>query len=448
MLLRQHIAQVGASFGGQLLFTFSSTFFIFGLGMLTSIFTARLLGPTGRGELAAIQLWGPFFGGLAVAGIPEAVVYFVGKKPSEAGSYLVTGIILAAVTGIPVTLAAFVLIPYLLPAQSADVVTMARWYALILALLFAVNMVSTSVLRGIQQFAVWSLLRPLGTFGWLAIIIVAFLTQNATVAFLSVGFLLANAVASLFAVVVTFRHATGPYRLRFNYWPPLFRFGLPTALSLLPTYLIYYGRLSQMFVAAMLAPEALGLIVVAINWSNIVSLVPQSIGPVIFPRVSALTQNELQSREISRGTRLTTLLSAVASLLFIVISPFVIPLIYGADFEPAVLPAIIMLVTAVPAALRKVAGDALRGLNRPQMALLGEIVSLETALLLLLLLIQPLGITGAALALLLSEVVSAGIILLLLTRAAQVSLFKLLIPTAQDVRTIRVFAARVGRPAA
>lgn len=436
-------AAIGTSFSGQILFTFGSTIFIFGLGMITSLLTARLLGPVGRGELAAVQLWGPFFGGLAVAGVPEAVVYFVGKNSGESRNYIITGIALSIITGVPVSLVAYLLMPSLLFAYPVEVITLARLYVVVLAILFAVNMVSTSILRGLKLFGTWNLIRPLGTFGWLLAIIAVYLVAPVNSETLSVGFLLANACASLFALVIALRRTGGPYSIRTDLWPQLLRFGLPTVLSLLPTYLIYYGRLSQMVVAAMLSPEALGFTVVAINWSSIVSLVPQSIGPIIFPRISALSQGQLLDKEISRATRLTVLMSSIASLTFIIVSPAVIPLVYGTVFEPAVVPAVIMLITAIPAALRKVTGDALRGLNRPQTALIGEAVSLGSTLLLLLLFITPMGITGAALALLISEVVSAGVTIVILSRKTQIGLARLLIPTIQDFRTALAFSKRL-----
>src|SRR5690606_24846754 len=161
------------------------------------------------------------------------------------------------------------------------------------------------------------------------------------------------------------------YSLNFRLWPPLLKFGFPTMLSMIPNYLVHYGRVSQLIVAAVLSPEELGLIVVAISWSSITSIVPQSVGQVIFPRVAALEEGDGRQAEAARASRLTLLLSAITSLGFILISPLVIPSIYGTEFAPAVVPALIMLVTAVPAALRKVSGDTLRGLNRPQVALLG-----------------------------------------------------------------------------
>lgn len=441
------ISSLTASFGGQTLLTFGSTIIIVALGFFTSALTARLLGPVGRGELAAVQTWGAFFATLALVGIPEAIVYMVGKDPRSAGKLMFSGSLLSLLAGLPVILLSYWLLPALLAEQRPAVAEIARWYTLWLFVLFAVNWAPLSILRGIRAFGIWNVLRPVPTIGWLIVLVAAFLVQNPTVEFLAAGFLMTYMASGLITLGIILRRVGGPYGLQVNLWPPLLKFGLPTTLSLLPNYLVQYGRLSQLIVAAVLSPEALGLIVVAISWSNITGIVPQSVGQVIFPRVAALDEGDERRAEVARATRLTILLSTATSLLFIVISPLVIPLVYGAEFSPAVAPALIMLLTAVPAALRKVAGDALRGLNRPQVALWGELVSLGATIILLLLLIQPLGIVGVALALLLSEVISSGVILALLSQTAQVSLVRLVVPTFQDVQTAAAFATRLRRSA-
>src|SRR6202030_2462068 len=65
------------------------------LGMVSGILAARLLGPHGRGELAAIQTWPSFIASLAMLGMPEAVVYYSARAPSTAGRYLGSAVMVA-----------------------------------------------------------------------------------------------------------------------------------------------------------------------------------------------------------------------------------------------------------------------------------------------------------------------------------------------------------------
>src|ERR1700722_6851549 len=98
-----------------------------GSGMMA----ARLLGPTGRGELAAIQTWGGFISILAMMGMPDALVYFSAREPARAGAYTFSAIVLALLGCLPLLAIGYLAMPALLSAQSSTVVTEARIYLLL-----------------------------------------------------------------------------------------------------------------------------------------------------------------------------------------------------------------------------------------------------------------------------------------------------------------------------
>ena len=54
--------------------------------MLTGALAARLLGPDGRGQLAAIQMWPNFLAAIANLGLPEALVYFSARSTPAPGA--------------------------------------------------------------------------------------------------------------------------------------------------------------------------------------------------------------------------------------------------------------------------------------------------------------------------------------------------------------------------
>ena len=58
------------------------------LGVLTGVMAARLLGPKGRGELAAIQAWPTALASLGLLGMSEAVPYFCTRETEKRGAYL------------------------------------------------------------------------------------------------------------------------------------------------------------------------------------------------------------------------------------------------------------------------------------------------------------------------------------------------------------------------
>src|ERR1700676_2919106 len=92
------------------------------LWLVSGMLAARLLGPQGRGELAAIQTWGIFLSTFALLGMPDALVYFTAREPARSGSYTATAVLLAFLGGIPLLGLAYLAMPRLLSAQNAAVV--------------------------------------------------------------------------------------------------------------------------------------------------------------------------------------------------------------------------------------------------------------------------------------------------------------------------------------
>src|SRR5215510_15074894 len=69
------------SFGANALLTLLANFVLAGIGLATGATVARLLGPHGRGELAAIQTWPMFIGYLSLLGTGNALVYYSAQEP-------------------------------------------------------------------------------------------------------------------------------------------------------------------------------------------------------------------------------------------------------------------------------------------------------------------------------------------------------------------------------
>src|SRR5260370_5611569 len=147
------------SFGANTIFTVAANLTIAALGMGTGIIAARILGPKGRGELAAIQTWPSFIGALAMIGMPEAIIYHSARDSGAAGEYLGSGILLAMIASLPFIPLAYSMMPVLLHAQSPTIIRAARSYLFIVPIYATVGM-RHSALRGRNDFVPSTVLRP------------------------------------------------------------------------------------------------------------------------------------------------------------------------------------------------------------------------------------------------------------------------------------------------
>ncbi|HKM55935.1 MAG TPA: hypothetical protein VJY33_21190, partial [Isosphaeraceae bacterium] len=83
------------------------------IGLASGLLAAKLLGPQGRGELAAIQSWPMLFAALALLGMPEAVVYYSSRYPGRAADYLGTARVIALIAGVVFLATGWLLMPAL-----------------------------------------------------------------------------------------------------------------------------------------------------------------------------------------------------------------------------------------------------------------------------------------------------------------------------------------------
>lgn len=379
----------------NVLWTLGANLVLAGLAAVSGVALARLLGPTVRGEVAAIQLWGTFVGALASLGVQEAVVYFTARRRSDAGRYLASGMVLNALTPIPFVVAGWFLIPVVLAAQRAEVHDLARLFLLAIPLYNWTGYPGAS-LRALGSFSVWNLLRVLPSLGWVVVIVAAWWAGTLTPRVLTVGYLAMLAVVLVVAVVLAARVVPGPYAVDVGTWSPMLRFGVPGMLSTVPQTLNV--RLDQMLLAAVVGAEDLGLYVAAVAWAGVLAPVLSALGPVLFPRLASEADEHTRVTLFWRAVRGSVVVAAALVAVVSALTPIAVRLLFGEAFVDAVPAAMVLVVASAVLSLNLVVADGWRGLGRPVEVLIGEAAGLVATVLALAVLLPALGIVGAAVA--------------------------------------------------
>lgn len=406
------------------------------LGFLSGPLAARLLGPTGRGELAAIQAWPLVLTSLSALGLHEATIYFAAREPAHGSRLLGSATFLALLACLPVMLLGYLLMPLLLHAQSDAVVSTGRLYLLAIPL-SALTAMPLGALRGRHDMLTWNLLRFLSPLAWLALLCVAFATGHTSPTWVAGAFLVTSAGVAAITWTVTRRRIAGPLRPNRRDWRPMLRYGLPTMASQTPMALTL--RFDQMILAALLEPRILGLYAVAMAWSNAMGPVLSGVGYVVFPMVAAEADSANQRRVLAHGARVGVAMAIAAALVLGPLAPVAIPRLFGADFAAAVPAAFILVVAAAVASVTGILRDGARGLGATGAVLMSEIAGLIVGVTLLFFLLRPAGIEGAAFAALSGYATSAGCLCFAIRRRTGSSLRELLLPQRQE------FAAAIGQ---
>ena len=423
----------GATFIKRFLPTVGVNLLMGGIGIITGVLASRWLGPTGRGELAVIQLWPGFLAVAAMMGLPEAMVYFSAKQPERAGRYLSSSLVLGLAASAGVMAVGYWVLPFVLSAQTESAVATTQVYLWFIPITVTLT-IGYQSLRGLGRFGVWNVMRILTSLVWLAVLLVAWLTSRTTATFLALGnlvglTLLLPIVGVVLAMVV--RGWTWPdYRT----WRPLMQFGLPTVLSAIPVLLNM--RLDQLVMAAFLPARSLGLYVVAVTWSTIMSPILTAVGMVLFPQVASMGSQRAQIEMVAMVSRLSAGVSVLLALALGLVTPLGLPLLFGEDFRPAVLPAMILVGAGAIANVNQVLEEGARGLGYPVFALRAEVGGLVATVVGLWFLLQPLGIIGAAIASVLGYTTVTALLLWQLRRSLGPRSGRYLVPTGADWNTL------------
>lgn len=385
----------GASqFGSDVVLTLGCNIAIGLCALITGPLCARLLGPAGRGELAAIQNLYWLITTLAMLGLPEATLYFTARKIDDPRRILFTTSALCLLAFPLFYLASYPLIPLLLAAQSTRIIAIARWVLLGMPL-YVFALLPQYSLRGQNDLLWWNIARILPTFGWLALLLILPHFARPTPGLFAFAYLGMFALALIPIYTITARKVQGKPNVAPSLWPGMLKYGIPLAASAIP--IILNLRLDQMLLAAFMPAKVLGIYVVAVAWSATVPPALMAIGSVLFPRVASATR-EQRAQYFKQGTRLGMAVAILLASGIAMLTRIAIPILFGKSYLDAVPVSLVLVFAAAISGMNIIFEEGLRGLGQTKIVFWSEMVGLLATIGLLTALLRPLGIMGAGIA--------------------------------------------------
>ena len=393
------------SLRGNTLARFLADAYVLVASLAAATITARLLGPAGKGFYSGLLLLAVLFVHVFGAGLGEAAVVMVGRGRATlrdaAPSTLCAVALLGALGALAFLLGAdvafhpdtseerlAVLCGGVLVA--ANVYSQATMQLLVSLERLVVVAVMTVLLTTATTVALYLLLAAAG-WGLPA----AVLASVAGAAVLSVGFTLA------------LRREGVPLRLRWapGYLASAVRLGAAVQAS--NVLVIMSGRLDLLLVYRLSGEASAGTYSVALTVAALVGAVPMALSHATFPRLAALDDAEADALT-RRLCRTATVAALAASAGLAVLAPVVVPAFFGDAYGAAVAPTVVLLPAGVLWSVQFVVCRAAAARAAPRALVVSFAASFATMVLFDLVLIEPFGGVGAALATLASAVVGVG----------------------------------------
>jgi O-antigen/teichoic acid export membrane protein len=422
-------AQGISRFGSNVVLTIGTNVLLALMGLGSGPLVARLLGPTGRGQLAAIQNLYWFVATLATLGMSEATLYFIARDPSRGKRILTSSVTLTLLAAPLFVAASYSFAPLFLAAQSATTVKAARLCLLGLPL-YAMLVVPISALRGSNDIVRWNLVRLFPALFWLLLLVLVAAFTTPTPRLLGIGYLGILVAAIVPTLIIVVRRLSGNLVLEPRSWSQLLRYGIPLAGASVPINLNL--RLDQLLMGAFLPASSLGIYVVAVAWSSAVTPFIAAVGAVLFPRIARASEHS-RGALLAQGTRAAMFGAALVVLLTSAATPVAIPLLFGPSFRDSVSVAFLLVTAAGISAMNTVFEEGLRGIAQTSAVMYGEGVGLVITVISLLLLLPPLGILGAGIASIVGSSATAAVLITTLCRKADLSVGEILLIKRRDV---------------
>lgn len=377
----------------NLLYSFSGYGSAMVFGLFSGIAAARLLGPVGRGQLAAIQVVPTFLAALAGLGMPQAIAYFSAREPSNSGEILGSALALALLSSIPVVVIGYFFQIHILGSYPAAIRTAGIMFLAFIPLSL-LNGFPWSTLFGLQHYGPWNILRLQPQLVYCLMIMCAYLLGRRNPDWITDAYLLGTAAICVTTTWILYKRIIGQsLSFRLATTKKIFPYAMISVFNFVPNAL--NQRMDQMLIVSVLDTRELGLYAVAVSWAGLLNPVMSAIGALILPRLATLSG---QSAEKTFGTaaRWSFVALIIMAAVLLALTPFVIPLVFGEQFRQAIVPGVILVFAGIFSAFNLVLSDGFRGYGKPEIPLYAECVGLGVTVVGLSLYLKDYGIIGAA----------------------------------------------------
>ena len=384
---------------------------------LGGVILARAVGPTIRGEYAAVTAW--FGVALIVGGMgqPAALCFHVARDPRRARSYVATSRTMMLATGIVALAAGLALAPLL--AHGAPGVRVSYQIAFCTSIVAFVGASYTYALQA-TDLRSWNVVRVsqpvLSVLGIAMLWRLRLLTLPSAIVVLAVTMIIALAWAYLRCR----RAELAPGRACRDLIRPLAGYGAAQIAAMTPATL--NAQLDQLVLSQTVPPADLGRYAIAVSLTSLPIPLVSAIGNVAFPR---LASQRLQGNSAARLQRLAVLSSAglAAGILvpMALVAYWLVPLVFGKGYAGAVPLLWILTPGSIFLACSQVVGDLLRGRKQPIVVAWAQGFAAIFTLVLLFALLPVVGVYAAAIASTVAYGAALAVMLRLLRRPPRVA---------------------------
>jgi O-antigen/teichoic acid export membrane protein len=388
---------------------------VFPVLILTSILVARILGPGDRGRYAFLTLLGSQILPLVSFGFAGSIVYFISSRKYKTQDVAYTCLLVGLFQGAVSATFFGLLWRYGLLGKTASHIPLAP------VMIVLVTLPIQSALLMISRIAVgesWfsisnvqTLSMPLLMSGSL-ILFVAVARWGQTGAATAIA--VSNTILLTMQMVAIWKRARPRFRVDRRFIAEGYHYGMR----------VWFGdlamranlRVDQFVLGVMSTPEALGLYSIAVNVSELLWILPDSLSLVMYNKIAAAPSQKERVRLTDQVHRALLVIMIGLGLFFAILGHWLILFMYGKAYVNAALPLAVLIPGSVVLASFKIISKFFGASGMPGKSSFITIVGASIGIALYFLLIPPFGLIGAAAASSTCYIVTTGLAIILYYR--------------------------------
>jgi O-antigen/teichoic acid export membrane protein len=378
------------SFLKDLTSVFSSNIFIILAGLLVSVILTRKFGPEGFGIYSAILVIPLLVVSFAQLGIRGSSIYHVGKKQFDRRdivSAVIMILVMTSVLGIIITASAFLLI---------NEENYSRIYILLVLLMIPFRLAIAyfgGIFIGNEQISRSNFINWFAEIVHLLAVLVFVLWFNWMISGALLALLLSHVVVTIWALYFLHAEFRIRFRIQWEVIKNLLSMGFLFALSFAVIQLNF--RVDILLLKELSTLEEVGFYSLGVSIAEKLWQLPFAIGIVLMSRTANATDQEAINKTTAKLVRVSFLAGLAASLVMILVSPWVVPLIWGVKFQPSIAVIQYIVPGILFVSIFRILSSRLSGIGRPEVSIYVFLPALIINIILNLILIPRWGALGA-----------------------------------------------------
>lgn len=313
---------------------------------LSGIFVIRALGPELRGYYTFLGIMGFFLVPIFSFGFLSGLGYYISSKKYQPIEISKTVIIIALLRSIIIIISVLLLKYFNLLGKTGN--DLSIWYILPVLLTFPLNMIKESfhrILLADSQYAkanklsiYYSLISPLVVF-----LLVVIFKMDFT------GVVIAIVLSNIINFIVTLIYVNRMYRLTdlsrpYNrpFVKNVFSYGIKGWIG--DIAVTTNNKVDQLILSYFLPPVSLGIYSICGNIGQMLWILPSSIRHILFNRNAEMEHEKDRKALTAKYHAFFMATGALITITFIILCKYIVQVLFGKDFLPAVLPLQIYLV--------------------------------------------------------------------------------------------------------